>query len=200
MAGQWSWSPLPASSKLHVFCPGWGNRSLSVSPLTPQSSVLVLGWKATGLGYKLSSHLCFSTTFVTWSQASSLISIPCPICLFVLLVLLIPSDPFSHPHHVFHSGHWFLIPAWIQIPASRLQAGGLVLWQLVRSSYLPPSAPNFLVCTLTPGHLLSFSCQESSRHRLKKSSMFILNKQFFVPAFPLLPTCTLIIMPRFVSS
>uniref|UniRef100_A0A8C3QKW4 Uncharacterized protein n=1 Tax=Cyanoderma ruficeps TaxID=181631 RepID=A0A8C3QKW4_9PASS len=40
------------------------------------------------------------------------------------------------------------------------------LQHLVKSSYLSHSAPDFIACPLTPGHLPSFSCQRSSR--LKK--------------------------------
>lgn len=71
----------------------------------------------TGLGYKISMHLCFYDQIC--NPASTIFpDILCPINLMVLLVLLALQDTFSHPHHVFHSARWFLIPLQIQLPSS----------------------------------------------------------------------------------
>lgn len=61
-----------------------------------------------------------------------------------------------------------LVPNPSMDPASRLQAGGLVLWQLVKSSYLSCSAPDFIACTLTPGHLPSFFLPGKQQAQIEK--------------------------------
>lgn len=79
-----------------------------------------------------------------------------------LSINLLPNLPFCSPGpgvKVFHSFRQILsLPSRLSLyplfpnpsmdPATRLQTGGLLLWQLVRSSYLPHSAR--FPCTLAP--------------------------------------------------